>query len=509
MLVSSKPRVRMTMRGGRLVPVQNSYEGATRSRRISVSSGVSSGPNTPLARSLPLLQARSSNAIRNNAYATGAKETYQSNLVGTGIKPDWGNSEIQDLWDTWTTQTDADGRDSFYGQQYVAAGAQFEAGEVLTRFRLRRPTDGLVVPLQLQVMESAHLDPSYSRAFGGSMIKMGIEFDGIGRRSAYHLWRFHPHEKLTAEFNQRVPVPAANIVHMYRTLRPGQLRGVPELTPVLVTLYEIDKMQDATLARQTLAQLFGAFVHRKSTAVEGDDFPTFGVQTHSDEAGDESPMEFTSGAIHYLEDGEEVSFSDPPDIGSSYTPWLRSELLKFSRGIGFTHEQVTGDLKGVNYSSIRAGTLEFRRRAEGLQSHLLIHQWCKPIAKRFLDTAVVTRAIDLPDYWQNREMYHRINWNAPKWSWVDPLKEVMADLMEVRSGFKPRSEAAAERSWDLRTLDAEIKTGNDSADQHELVLDSDPRYVNKNGALHQLALNLIRDDEPEEEETPDGQESVV
>ncbi|MDR5867292.1 phage portal protein [Halomonas koreensis] len=498
MTATVKPRIRMTMRGGQLVPMraQASYEGASSSRRMAGKGTVVSGPNGPIARSLPLLWSRSHNAIRNNAYAQSAKEKHISNLVGTGIKPQWGDPEIQALWDRWVAECDADGIDNFYGLQALAAGSQFEAGEALARIRFRRSSDGLSVPMQLQLIEPEHLDPNFSRAFGGRLIKMGIEFDGIGRRTAYHLWRFHPHEKLTSELNERVPVPADNVVHMFRRTRPGQLRGVPELTSVIVRLYEIDEMQDATLARQKLGQLFGTFVHRKTAHDPEDDGPTFGELVSA--PGDIEPLdEFTPGGIHYLEDDEQVTFSNPPDIQGQYTEWLRSELLAVAAGAGITYEQLTGDLKGVNYSSIRAGVIEFRRRAEALQAMLIVHQWCKRIAAKWLDVAVTSGALVRPDYWRNRARYLAIDWIAPKWEWVDPLKEVTADLMEVRAGFAPRSEKAGERGWALDQLDAEIAKSHQSADDNGLVFDSDPRRVNKSGALHQ-ALQTLADTEEED-----------
>ena len=275
-------------------------------------------------------------------------------------------------------------------------------------------------------------------------------------------------------------MPADQVLHLFRRTRPGQLRGVPELTSVIVRLYEIDAMQDATLARQKLAQLFGAFVKRKADADPEDEGPFFGTHVEDGEPG-EGIDAFEPGGIHYLEDGEEVTFSDPPDIGSSYTNWLRTEMHAVARGAGLTHEQLTGDLQGVNYSSIRAGLLEFRRRAEMLQADLVIHKWCRPIAAKWLDTAVSSGALVIPDYARRRVDLLAIDWIAPKWQWVDPVKEVTADLMEVRAGFKPRGEAAAERGWSLDQLDKEIARGNVSADDQGLVLDSDPRRVAKNG----------------------------
>jgi len=490
MTASIKPRLRY--RGNTVVRAQ--YEGASTKRRMAGKGTTVTGPNAPIERNLQTLVARSHNAVRNNAYAAKAKEAYIANLVGTGIKPQWGDERIQSLWDRWAGECDADGVDNFYGLQSLAAGAQFESGEALGRIRYRRTSDGLSVPMQVQVIEPEHLDPTFSRAFDGRLIKMGIEFDGIGSRTAYHLWRFHPHERLTSEVNTRVPVPADSIVHMYRRGRPGQLRGVPELTSVIVRLYEIDEMQDATLARQKLSQLFGAFVRRKTAHDPEDDGPLFGELVSM--PGEAEPLdEFTPGGIHYLEDDEEVSFSNPPDIQSQYTEWLRSELLAVAAGAGITYEQLTGDLKGVNYSSIRAGLLEFRRRAESLQAMLLVHQWCRRIAAKWLDVAVTSGALSLPNYWRNRAQYLAIDWIAPKWAWVDPLKESTADLLEVRAGFKPRSEAAGERGWSIEQLDAEIDKGHQSADRYGLLLDSDPRHMAKNGTLHQALAALANTDE--------------
>lgn len=461
--------------------VKAKYEGASTGRRMHGKGTVLSGPNGPIEKSLPLLQSRSHDAIRNNAYARRARETYVTNLVGSGIKPQWKDPDIQALWDRWVDECDSDGVDNFYGLQSLAVGAQFESGEALGRFRYRRRADGLSVPFQIQVIESEHLDPTFDRTWEANQIKMGIEFDGIGQRRAYHLWRFHPHEQHVAQYNERVPVPANQVVHMFRRTRPGQIRGVPELSSVIIRLYEIDEMQDATLARQKLSQLFGAFVKRKSGADPSEMGPIFGKQVHDADEREELD-EFVPGAIHYLDDEEEVVFSSPPDINSSYSDWLRSELMAVAVGSGVTYEQLTGDLRNVNYSSIRAGLLEFRRRAEALQAQLVVHQWCRKIASAWLDVAVTSGAISIPNYWNQRHEILAIDWIAPKWSWVDPLKEVSADLIEVRAGFKPRSEAAGERGWSLDRLDPAIKAGNESADENDLVLDSDPRKTAQSGS---------------------------
>jgi capsid protein len=61
-----------------------------------------------------------------------------------------------------------------------------EAGDIFARRRIRRTSDGLPVPLQIQLNEADHLDESKidGRPDGSRTIR-GIEYDPLGRRIAY------------------------------------------------------------------------------------------------------------------------------------------------------------------------------------------------------------------------------------------------------------------------------------------------------------------------------------
>ncbi|WP_320205847.1 phage portal protein, partial [Vibrio cholerae] len=93
-----------------------------------------------------------------------------------------------------------------------------------------------------------------------------------------------------------------------------------------------------------------------------------------------------------------MKFSNPADVGTTYEPWLRYQLLSIAKGYGITYEMLTGDLRGVNYSSIRAGLLEFRRLCQQVQHHMIIHQFCRPVGRWFMDFAVASGAVVIPDY---------------------------------------------------------------------------------------------------------------
>ena len=88
--------------------------------------------------------------------------------------------------------------------------------------------------------------------------------------------------------------------------------------------------------------------------------------------------------IEYLEPGKDVKFATPSANGD-YADYMRMQLHAVAAGVGLTYELLTGDLSQVNYSSIRAGLIEFRRRMEALQWQLIVPGLCQPVWSRFVN----------------------------------------------------------------------------------------------------------------------------
>ena len=66
--------------------------------------------------------------------------------------------------------------------------------------------------------------------------------------------------------------------------------------------------------------------------------------------------------------------------------------------MGVPYTNVTGDLRQANYSSLREGKLEFRRRIEQFQHGTLVFQLCRPVWRRWLRDAVLAGALELPGF---------------------------------------------------------------------------------------------------------------
>lgn len=223
----------------------SAFEGAMQNRRLIAWKATQENINSLLASGGDLLRARARQIVRSNPYASNAADSFVANAVGAGIVPSSLltdaalKDELQRVWLAWTDEADADDLTDFYGLQAMAARAMFEAGECFVRFRPRRPEDGLTVPLQLQLLESEHL-PFEKNEIGtnGNQIRCGVEFDKIGRRVAYHFYRKHPGDATDQSGKgEIVRVPASEVLHIYRPQRPGQIRGVPWISPALVKLY--------------------------------------------------------------------------------------------------------------------------------------------------------------------------------------------------------------------------------------------------------------------------------
>ena len=462
------------------------YEGAATGRRLGVWGAPLSGPNLELDGSIQTLRARSRDVIRNNPHASSAIESYVANMVGTGIVPRWRiddallKERIQSLWLAWTKEADTSGKMDFYGLQSLVARAVMESGEVLVRFHPRRLNERLQVPFQLQVIESDHLIMDGKETQNRNTIDMGVEFNKKGKRVAYHLHRTHPGERQLSVL-ESVRIPANDILHIYRVQRPGQIRGIPWMTNVLVRLHELDEYEDAESLRKKTAALFAAFVTRPIDDAASNIGSNKGYDINGVPIASIEP-----GAVHYLSSGESVEFSQPADVGNSYEVWLKQQLRSIAAGIGVTYEQLTGDLRGVNYSSIRAGLLEFRRRVESLQHQLMVVQFCQPVAEQWLDYAVASGAIDIPDYNKNRVKYLSIEWRPPAWDWVDPLKDVTANQLSVRCGFKSRAQIVADLGEDIETIDRQLEEDHQRAESFGLKLDSDPAQTNRSGTVQNV-----------------------
>ena len=154
---------------------------------------------------------------------------------------------------------------------------------------------------------------------------------------------------------------------------------------------------------------------------------------------------------------------------------MRQQLMAVATGIGLPFELLTGDMKGVSDRALRLLINEFRRRIQQIQHNQVVFQLCCPVWQRWMDLAVVSGALTVPDYASHARQYQRVKWIAHGWAYMHPVQDMQAQKIAVRSGFKSRSEVVSEMGYDSEQIDAEISADNRRADELELHYDSDSR----------------------------------
>lgn len=233
------------------------------------------------------------------------------------------------------------------------------------------------------------------------------------------------------------------------------------LAPLLLTIYEMDELTDATLQRQKAAQCISWIFENTNPAsrlIPGIDRYTSPVNVDGvspDTADGTTAAERTvfiegaGGNLIYPQQGETVKFASIQDIGEGLNTLLKQQWMQISAALGLSYHQASGDLSEVNFSSIRAGLNELALRVEVVQQNLFINLGMTPVCNKFRDLASIYIS------GQMGETYPIFD--VPKRLGVDPLKDAQADMMEVQAGFATLESKLTERNvtWEQMLADRE------------------------------------------------------
>lgn len=471
------------------------FEVGKRGRRLAAIPANSLALNTLILQYGATSIARSRYLCINNPYTVSAKEVFISAMVGgAGIRPstldedEAVKTEVHADWDNWCQGADADGITNLAGLEAEAASEWFETGEAFLTFITPQNAGALAdddeVPLKLRIIPTEMLpyDNQSTTPVGavGNYIQMGIEFNPAGERVAYHFLTTNPTDISRTDYREfkRVRIPSEDVIHLFRPLRAGQVRGIPFTLSALITSAMLDLYDDAELERKRTAALFAAFITKQT--VDGDSpmgqaLPNAGSMAPG--LGNAPPAwKLEPGSVIELLPGEDVSFAAPADVGASYEPFEYRALTRMAAGFGVPYAAMTGDLRAANYGSIRAGLIQFKRRIESMQFQNFIPQAMRRVWLRWLKDYTFWGLSPWPttDWVDNakRRQHQKVKWLTPRWEWVDPLKDMQAEKLAIDNGFQSRLDTVEEMGNDPSENDARILEAQQSEDEFERPLNT-------------------------------------
>ena len=197
------------------------------------------------------LRNRARYEVANNSYARGIVLTLANDVIGAGPRlqmlldsdeyasASHINGLIEDEFVAWCKAVDLPGK---LRTMRMARAQDGEAFAVLfTNPEIQHPVKFDMKLIEADQVTTPTPTALHRNASGlDENVVDGIEFDAFGNPVAYHVLTSHPGSAGgTAHTFERVP--AASMIHWFRTDRPGQSRGLPDILPALPLFAQLRK----------------------------------------------------------------------------------------------------------------------------------------------------------------------------------------------------------------------------------------------------------------------------
>jgi lambda family phage portal protein len=287
-----------------------------------------------------ILRNRARYEVANNSYARGIVLTLANDTVGTGPRLQMlsGNDEVNRRVE----------------QDFTAWASETRLAEKLRTMRMSRAQDGEAfailstnpridhpVQLDLRLVEADQVTSPLS------MLPTENELDGVllddwGNPVGYRVLRHHPGDRLARDVDEYIVCPASHVIHAFRQERPGQHRGIPEITPALPLF--------AQLRRYTLAVLSAAEAAADFAGILYTDAPPNG---EADAVEPMDPVELERNTLLTMPYGWKMAQIDPMQPSTTYGEFKHEILNEIARCLNMPFNVAAGNSSGYNYASGR------------------------------------------------------------------------------------------------------------------------------------------------------------
>lgn len=364
------------------------------------------------------LRNRSRYEIANNSYASGIIETLTNDVIGTGpslqlrTENTAFNRTVEKAFYEWACEVQL--ADKLRTMKRAKAGDGAGIALLVNNPGLRTP-----VQLDLRLVEDEQVASPWGSWFDNDHAD-GIKFDRHGNPIRYTVLREHPGSAFFGMgLSESDDYPASQVIHWFRRLRPGQARGVPEITPALPLFAQLRRYTLAVIAAAETAADFAAVL--ETDAAAGDDAP---LPDPFEE------LEIVRRMMMTLPAGSKLHQFKAEQPTNTYEMFKREILCEIARCLNMPYNVAAGNSSGYNYASGRLDHQVYFKsiRVERDECEYVV---ADPIFKAWLDEAILIPRY-LPRFatpysewpWQ---------WFWPGWEHVDPLKEATAQETRLRN----------------------------------------------------------------------------
>lgn len=248
----------------------------------------------------------------------------------------------------------------------------------------------------------------------------------------------------SSEYKLRELVPSQYVYHHGYFDRYDQVRGISPLSSALNTYFDIYEAREYALAKMKLSQLFAL----KFKYADG--VPT-------DENGEPTTFDFGSGPqVVELANGDDVDFLESATPSTEFANFMLHGIQVALKALdipySFFNESFT------NYSGSRQALLQYEQSCEEKRNRLI--QVLNNLTVWRLGLFIADGELELPEGWTLDDI--TFEWIPVGIPWIDPMKEVAANAMAIKSSLKSRQMVCKENGLDWFTILEQIKQENDA-----------------------------------------------
>lgn len=418
--------------------------------------------NTDTIYDLVTIRSRARDLSRNAPIGGAATSTVVTNVIGTGLSmqcnPDarflgWSDKqaaewkrEVESEWQLWCCSFDCDASRAmnFYGLQSLALRSMLESGDVLSLTpSIKRSSP---YSLAIQLVEADRLSNKDHTANTDRKIE-GVTLDDNGAAIRYDVAKQHPgsikrNAMKWTEIDAYGKNGRRNVLHLFDRRRPGQVRGVPYLAPVIEHLKQLQRYSEAELQAAVVSAALAIFVKMDADAFEslfeGESAGKYLENAMSWKGGVSTDLDGPGKAVNLLP-GESVEVPDLGRPNANYDPFFLSMLKQIGPALEIPFEVLIKHFSS-SYSASRAALLDFWRFVR-VRRDFMATYFCEPIKELWFEEAVSLGRISAPGFFSNsriRMAYTRVSWIGDSPGSIDQEKDVKAAEKRIALGISTR-----------------------------------------------------------------------
>jgi len=371
------------------------------------------------------LRARARYEVANNSIAKGMVLTLANDLIGTGprlqVRTEDAelNARIEGYFAHWARAV------NLAGKLRTMRMAKATDGEA---FAMLITNEGVADPVKLDIalVEAERVaTPNFGLGVGGDERRAvdGIVFDDAGNPVEYHVLKRHPGARDWSYKDEDAcdKVPASAMLHWYRQDRPGQRRGIPDITPALPLFALLRRWMLATVTAAETAANIAIMMHT--------DAPPGG------EAAEVEPwvvMELERNAAMFAPEGWHPDQIEAKHPNERFEAFRRGLINEIARCLNMPYNIAACDSSSYNYASGRLDHQVYDKtlRVERSELETVV---LDRIFAAWLDEALRVTAYHIFPAATRTEWPHEWMWDGREH--VDPLKEAKAAEVLYKAGL--------------------------------------------------------------------------